>query len=766
MTIQKVNVIHFGKLRDFEITFNPGFNIVYGKNESGKSTLQAFIKALFYGMNSQRKDLKENDRLRFIPWGKDKAHGELYYRDQYHNEYILKRSFGRKRKEDGATVINSITGETPGHIQLDKPGEDLLGLGEDAFEKTVWIKQLGCSVLRSKDDEIMNRLTNLQESGDEQVSFRRAMEGLMEARKVLVNQRKTGRLDQLKQQRDQLLQELRHSNVLHDKMLEDQAILNGLIGEREGLQNQIHWLQEEKAFRKDHEEFHQCQMEIKKIEVLKNSLSNRIQELNFLLEDFKGYEELPEDIEYQLFAAENEKKNSEEKMSLYDQYKTEYEDLEKYYQYILSLEIDRLKGKNKLQTCIFVLAVGIMASGIVGGLIQNPYLFSLFAVGFIMGFVSGMARRQNSKQLQFLKDQITPMDNRVSLETNITTEKLAHIYRELGLNNLHGFRVGLKKHLFPREVLEVLKIKLKEKERSMEQMNIHRIEAKLSDTMDFIRSIFEIGNCKSMEEFTQKIKYFRGLMDEKKSNLKELTQVGEKLVDESQKLKELGDKVKNPNREGLPLTEGEMDRQVIEAHQQLIEIEKKIKDVEHDLGSLFYGFRQPVMIEEEIVLTSDRATYYEGVMESLDLAITVLQEAFGEMQRSFGPRLNRITGDILGRITEGRYEDLKVSEDYQIKLVDSFENGIKEMDYFSNGTWDQIYFSLRLGLVELIFHDKKNIPLLLDDTFIQFDNHRLKRVLEYLYECSQDRQIILFTCHKRELEMLKEHEGINVIKLQ
>ena len=49
MKIIEINIKCFGRLKDFALKPGDGVNIIYGKNESGKSTVMAFIKAMFYG---------------------------------------------------------------------------------------------------------------------------------------------------------------------------------------------------------------------------------------------------------------------------------------------------------------------------------------------------------------------------------------------------------------------------------------------------------------------------------------------------------------------------------------------------------------------------------------------------------------------------------------------------------------------------------------------------------------------------------------------
>ena len=54
MIIKQLNLDHFGKFHGREIDLNPGVNIIYGANESGKSTVHAFIQSMLFGAERLR----------------------------------------------------------------------------------------------------------------------------------------------------------------------------------------------------------------------------------------------------------------------------------------------------------------------------------------------------------------------------------------------------------------------------------------------------------------------------------------------------------------------------------------------------------------------------------------------------------------------------------------------------------------------------------------------------------------------------------------
>ena len=69
----------------------------------------------------------------------------------------------------------------------------------------------------------------------------------------------------------------------------------------------------------------------------------------------------------------------------------------------------------------------------------------------------------------------------------------------------------------------------------------------------------------------------------------------------------------------------------------------------------------------------------------------------------------------------------------------------------SQGTMQQIYFALRMAAGELLCQGK-SLPVVLDETFAMYDDVRLEAALSWLKKSG--RQVILFTCQKREREIL------------
>ncbi len=199
--IKEINIIRFGKLRDLVIKPADGINVIYGENESGKSTIQLFLKAMLFGMATRKKSgeaLKERDRA--IPWSGGKAEGVLILCING-RDIEIRRKFGKTSAGDKFEVCDAVSGQVLDDYTEDTLGESLLGVSEGLFEKTLWISQSG-AFMGGKDDDLSKRLLNLQTGGDETVSVSAALTKIeTEKRSIEAKDKRNlkGKLDILKE---------------------------------------------------------------------------------------------------------------------------------------------------------------------------------------------------------------------------------------------------------------------------------------------------------------------------------------------------------------------------------------------------------------------------------------------------------------------------------------------------------------------------------------------------------------------------------------
>lgn len=189
MIIKHIHIDNFGKFSDYDLDLSDSFNVIYGNNEDGKSTLMAFIKMVFYGHNGKSSDIQKNPRLQYQPWQGGVMKGYIDFSADNIN-YRIERSFGRSNTSDDIAVWNLDSGMKLQLARGRDPGQEFFGLGSEGFEKSVFIGQSGSVINNSgKEDEITQRLLNLVTTGDEKTSFKSVSDQLTGAVESLVSKR-------------------------------------------------------------------------------------------------------------------------------------------------------------------------------------------------------------------------------------------------------------------------------------------------------------------------------------------------------------------------------------------------------------------------------------------------------------------------------------------------------------------------------------------------------------------------------------------------
>lgn len=190
---------------------------------------------------------------------------------------------------------------------------------------------------------------------------------------------------------------------------------------------------------------------------------------------------------------------------------------------------------------------------------------------------------------------------------------------------------------------------------------------------------------------------------------------------------------------------------------RLSEKQKNMTRIEERINSLFKNFRPLVEIDEDILRKEKVKKEYEKRLKSLTLARDTIEKISKNIQRDFAPTLNKKVSDTISIVTEDKYKEVKINEKMDISVVEPESNALVDIGRLSGGTMDQIYFATRFGIVDILKEDKT--PLILDDCFIQYDKNRLENILKFLTKESEKRQIILFTCHTREKDILDRNNS-------
>ena len=160
----------------------------------------------------------------------------------------------------------------------------------------------------------------------------------------------------------------------------------------------------------------------------------------------------------------------------------------------------------------------------------------------------------------------------------------------------------------------------------------------------------------------------------------------------------------------------------------------------------------PVELEARCGELEEKLERRTAEFDALTLALDVLESANAALRERFSPTLNREAADIFSDLTGGKYHALTLSRDFSAMVG---EDSVHSSLYLSAGTMDQLYLSVRLALCKLTVPEA---PILLDDALCAFDDARTELALKTLAKLSDQRQILLLSCHSREADWAQTHQ--------
>lgn len=136
---------------------------------------------------------------------------------------------------------------------------------------------------------------------------------------------------------------------------------------------------------------------------------------------------------------------------------------------------------------------------------------------------------------------------------------------------------------------------------------------------------------------------------------------------------------------------------------------------------------------------------------AIDLALETMTKLSATIRDSFGLYLNKTASELISGITGGIYDSMSVDESLNVFM--NTRTRLLPVEQVSSGTMDQIYLALRLAAAKLIQPEGDYMPLIFDDSFVLYDEDRLHTALKWLKKAYPG-QIIIFTCHQREAQMM------------
>ncbi|WP_026574450.1 ATP-binding protein [Bacillus sp. UNC438CL73TsuS30] len=206
-----------------------------------------------------------------------------------------------------------------------------------------------------------------------------------------------------------------------------------------------------------------------------------------------------------------------------------------------------------------------------------------------------------------------------------------------------------------------------------------------------------------------------------------------------------------------------IEEKVVEQQKEAIRLKDRLTALQEEDASIKYE----IQVLEEGGIYSELLHQFKQKKYELEemakewsvycLAQDILAKTVEKYKNTYLPRMLSKAEEYLFFLTEGRYHRIHLQKSGTGFLIERKDYTIFEANELSQATTEQVYVSIRLALATTLY-EKYRFPIIIDDSFVNFDARRTQKIIELLKSLKQN-QILFFTCHTHLLQNFS-HENI------
>ena len=718
----------FGRLEQDRLELEPGLNIIEAPNESGKSTWTAFLRVMLYGLNTRDRS-PSADKRRYLPWSGSAMEGTLDASSHLGEITLLRRTARANSPMGSFSAVYTGTAQPVEGLTAAACGETLLGIPQDVFERSAYIRQTGLAVEQSKALE--QRINSLVTTGEEDVSLSAAAEQL---RRQLNTRRhnKTGLLPQLEEEERVLRATLAELETLSAAADQRQQALDSLrpqLEETEALlarhdaADQADELRKVESARLDAAS---ARDRVKTLEASSRALPTRaeLESLQGRVDALSSINSAVEDARTRLDLASHTLRQAEKALNAHP------------FAGLTPAEAASapLNAGPKPAMPRWMLPAAILAGLLAGGAVAWLPRLWLAAAGSALGLFAVIALlflwlfRQKQRQWEAARGQLEQQRQTAVAEYTPLCEAEAKARADQQAAQAAWEAVSASAHT-----------------------NLDSILSQLRAFRPLVRDLPEA--CQALELAFD----LRADLDSAQRWEEETRHRWEALRDAAPPIPSVPAQRPAQSREQLRLRLTELQTRDASLRREL-----------HTTQGRIQALGDPGELCLRLQALSERQAALQQEYDAIALAMEVLALSGSELQTRFSPALGERAASIFTNLTGGRYNRVMLDRAMNPSAQQTDQLTPREAEVLSQGTADQLYLAVRLAICEMVLPADRAIPILLDDALVNFDDERMAAALDYLLELSAGRQILLFTCQRREGDYLgwAYPQRFHYIKLQ
>lgn len=792
MKLIRCHIENFGKLSNLSINFTDGINVINEANAWGKSTLAAFLKAMFYGLDAKKEaGAFDKERVLYRPWQGGVYGGELDF-EMDGKSFRISRTFGRTEKTDEFHLYDLLTNLECFDYTQDI-GAEVFDLDSASFKRTIFIAQNDC--IGGVSDRINAKLGNLAENTDDINNFESASRHLKDILNQLTPERVTGSIKKRKNYITQLTQELRAFESAQEGLegirRKEQLVssqIDELMGIRQNYASALVVASEESRKKALYLQYDAMCKEVdekeKKVNELKEFFPNGVpkkEEFKEQLQNVRNMESKKAQLKgLELSVGEHEIWNKlqvmfEEEVPTTKQIEASLETLgsiDKQKENLTSLEthmrlleqelatepeepiFESISHKIPMFTGLGIVLVGLVALvlwylGMIP-IADSKYLLVSIVIAILFGLVVGVI---GVLQGQRAKKERELWQNTVNEEKSSVRQRYDDLKGQANslkehINQVHG-TVGTFLERF-RIYCKVDEYSAKLYELKNQLVEYDRLTNKISESMD-TRKAFET-EMQRIDAFAEKYGYSDSddissaisLYQEKATEY----HVASVAYEEAYKKREAFEKRQDKSfwtKEALcPYSIDELNLMIQQADAKL----EELKAAKAQYGKQLENLQEQLDLRDEKQAELGEQLFQQEKDTKKYMIVKLTQEYLTKAKEQFTARYmdpiangfskyyQMLTGDNSGAWVIDANINLKMKE----------QGELRDTRWLSAGYQDLLGVCMRLALVDAMYKEEKPF-LIFDDPFVNLDKEKVAAGNELLMEVAKEYQVIYFTCH-------------------
>ena len=749
MIIEKIVIKSFGRLIDKTLEFSDKVNVIEGENESGKSTIAAFMKYMLYGFGGESGD-GLGEREKRINWDTGMASGMMYVRVK-DKRYLISRTTvptensDRVSYREESSIVDVETG-APAFGKL-SAGEVFFGVDAELFDNTAFIGQIGDSSIN--EGSVKESIENIIFSGTERINKQRAAARISDKMQALYHEGGTGgAIVDLAAKESSLTEKLNASSDDNKMILEKEAELHRIRARRQEAENkqiklydldssynnamliqtfdQLHLLEEEcdekaeayKRFIEDNTNagYYPDEQYLTDLVVARK----RVHEAYHTLGDAQEFYTAQKNAVGITHEIENAIERS-------DELGGEDEIMNRAAGYRKKTIFDIIIGSVAALLALAAIVFEIVVAG-------SDMMLARVAMG-ILGIVAlGICG-------YYVFDLIKSNKALVALENEFGTAS----FEDLGgkIKVISEARAKRDAMAAATENARLAVIKARDRYEDSKRILTTLIlrwgeEPPTSELGAFLDNLEE-----RVRGFLNKK---NELLDEKNNIEITVREIRRNLADKSEI--DVRAQVSPLKRKALSgVNHDEIINGIANAKARVAEEDRLAFNVENELMLLKGRAGDPGEYYSRIDAIATRREDMQNKHKAFFVALNAINNATENLRAEISPRLGEYATRVMEIMTDKKYTSFDVSDGLKVSFTD--ESGKqKSIDFLSGGTRDMAYIAVRAALIDMLYSEKP--PICFDESFAHQDNVRagaMMRAIKYLAD--EGCQSFIFTCRGR-----------------